>query len=116
MTASEEQRMREVAQRLGEAEATIQALLSGQIDAVVDPAHMTPVLLAKAQEALRTSEERYRLIVETANEGVWLIDAENKTVFMNRRMDQLSSHDDKRSYAQQNFIVSRRASGHWRRI
>ena len=48
-----------------------------------------PVLLAKAQEALRASEERYRSIVETTNEGMWLTDADNKTTFMNRRMAQL---------------------------
>ncbi len=49
MTTNEERRSREVAQRLFEAEATIEALLSGQIDAVVDSRNMTPVLLAKAQ-------------------------------------------------------------------
>jgi len=89
MTTNEERRSREVAQRLFEAEATIEALLSGQIDAVVDSRNMTPVLLAKAQEALQASEERYRSIVETANEGVWLIDADNKTTFMNLRMAQM---------------------------
>jgi two-component system, sensor histidine kinase and response regulator len=89
MTLNEQHRMQEVARRLAEAEATIQALLAGQIDAVVDSRNMTPVLLAKAQEALQASEERYRRIVETANEGVWLTDAENKTTFMNRRMAQM---------------------------
>jgi PAS domain-containing protein len=98
MTAHEEWRMREVAQRLAEAEATIEALLSGQIDAVVDSSHMTPVLLAKAQEALRASEERYRSIVETANDGIWLVDAENKTTFMNLHMAQmLGCEEDTRS-------------------
>jgi two-component system cell cycle sensor histidine kinase/response regulator CckA len=80
---------RDLAQRLAEAEATIAALLSGQIDAVVDVKSRTPVLLAKAQEALRVSEERYRRIVETTNEGVWLFDVANKTTFMNRRMAQM---------------------------
>ncbi|MEO8259266.1 MAG: PAS domain S-box protein [Acidobacteriota bacterium] len=46
-------------------------------------------MLAKAQEALRQSEERYRHIVETTSEGVWLIDADHKTTFMNRRMAQM---------------------------
>jgi two-component system cell cycle sensor histidine kinase/response regulator CckA len=50
-------------QRLAEAEATIAALLSGEIDAVVDPRSQTPVLLAKAQEALRDSEMA-RLAIE----------------------------------------------------
>jgi PAS domain S-box-containing protein len=76
-------------QQLAEAEATIEALLSGQIDAVIDATSRTPVLLATAQEALRQSEERYRLIVETANEGIWQMDAEQRTTFMNRRMAEL---------------------------
>ena len=38
------------------------------------------MLLAKAQEALRQSEARYRYILETTNEGVWLLDAENKAI------------------------------------
>ena len=78
-----------LAQRLAEAEATIAALLEGQIDAVVDVKSRTPVLLSKAQEALRQSEERYRRIVETTREGVWQIDAAHKTAFMNRRMAEM---------------------------
>ncbi len=42
--------------------------------------------LVKAEESLRGSEERYRQIVETAEEGVWVIDAESRTVFVNRKM------------------------------
>jgi PAS domain S-box-containing protein len=89
MISSTEQHATDLIRRLAEAEATIQALLSGQIDAVASSESETPVLLAKAQEALRASEERYRNIVETTNEGMWLIDANNKTTFMNRRMAQL---------------------------
>jgi PAS domain S-box-containing protein len=73
-------------QRLAEAEATIEALISGQVDAVVDTRTKAPVLLTKAQDALRASEERYRQIVETANEGIWTIDADSITTFMNGRM------------------------------
>ena len=53
-----------LAQRLAEAEATIEALLSGQIDAVVDSKSKTPVLLAKAQEALQQSQKRLRDIID----------------------------------------------------
>jgi PAS domain S-box-containing protein len=87
--SSDKVQTRDLAQRLSEAEATLEALLAGQIDAVVDSKSMTPVLLSKAQEALRESEERYRRIVETTNEGVWMIGAQNKTTFMNRRMAQM---------------------------
>lgn len=37
-------------------------------------------------EALQQSEERYRLIVETANEGIWTIDANACTDFVNPKM------------------------------
>jgi two-component system cell cycle sensor histidine kinase/response regulator CckA len=78
--------VRELTRRLAEAEATIRALVSGQVDAVVDAHSKTPVLLSKAQEALRLSEERYRNIVETASEGIWLIDASAKTSFVNGQL------------------------------
>ena len=84
----------DLAQRLAEAEATITALLDGQIDAVVDARSMTPVLLSKAQEALRHSEERYRRIVETTREGVWMLDATRTTTFTNRRMREMLGCDE----------------------
>jgi PAS domain S-box-containing protein len=40
----------------------------------------------RAEDALRKSEERYRQIVETAHEGVWLIDGAGITTYANRRM------------------------------
>lgn len=43
----------------------------------------------KSEEALRASEERYRRIVETANEGIWMIDAAGKTVFVNQKMAEM---------------------------
>jgi PAS domain S-box-containing protein len=46
-----------------------------------------------AQEALRQAEERYRTMVETANEGVWLLDAEARTVYANRRMAEMLGCD-----------------------
>jgi two-component system cell cycle sensor histidine kinase/response regulator CckA len=39
-----------------------------------------------AENALRTSEERYRRIVETTSDGVWTYDGDGITTFMNRRM------------------------------
>ncbi|MBD1886022.1 PAS domain S-box protein [Microcoleus vaginatus] len=39
-----------------------------------------------AEEALRESEEKYRCIVETADEGIWIVDTEGKTTFVNQKM------------------------------
>ncbi|MDF9407806.1 PAS domain S-box protein [Pelotomaculum isophthalicicum JI] len=42
-----------------------------------------------AEEALQESEKRYRQIVETAYEGIWVIDAAGKTTFANKRMAEM---------------------------
>jgi two-component system cell cycle sensor histidine kinase/response regulator CckA len=89
MSATQAPQTRHLAQQLAEAQATIEALLSGQIDAVIDPKSKTPVLLAKAQDALRESEERYRRIVETANEGIWTIDTHSNVTFANGRLAEI---------------------------
>lgn len=43
----------------------------------------------KAQRALMESEKKYRQIVETAQEGIWLIDENHKTTFVNDKMCQI---------------------------
>jgi PAS domain S-box-containing protein len=41
------------------------------------------------REALARSEERYRMVFETAAEGIWMLDAEDRTVFVNPRMGEI---------------------------
>jgi PAS domain S-box-containing protein len=36
-----------------------------------------------AEEALRKSEEKYRQVVDAANEGIWIFDAQERTTFVN---------------------------------
>lgn len=43
----------------------------------------------RAAEALRSSEERYRLIVDTASEGIWVVDSDNITTFVNAPMAEM---------------------------
>ncbi|MGE0130785.1 MAG: PAS domain-containing protein [Blastocatellales bacterium] len=45
------------------------------------------------EEALMTSEERYRNLIETANEGIWLVDSEASTLYVNERMANLLGYD-----------------------
>lgn len=40
----------------------------------------------KVELELEESREKYRQIVETAQEGIWMIDENNKTVFVNQKM------------------------------
>jgi PAS domain S-box-containing protein len=47
----------------------------------------------RAEDDRRASEERYRQIVETATEGVWIIDADDRTVLANRRMAELLGYE-----------------------
>jgi two-component system cell cycle sensor histidine kinase/response regulator CckA len=43
----------------------------------------------RAEGELRASEARYRRIIETTSEGIWVVDATNKTTFVNRRMAEM---------------------------
>lgn len=43
----------------------------------------------QAEAALRQSEERYRQIVENAEEGIWTIDTQARTTYANRRMAEM---------------------------
>jgi PAS domain S-box-containing protein len=41
------------------------------------------------EKALHESEEKYRTIVETAGEGIWMSDIEGRTTFVNKRMAEM---------------------------
>jgi len=43
----------------------------------------------QAEDALRESEEKYRRIIDTANEGIWVLDAEYRTTFVNARLAEM---------------------------
>ncbi len=42
-----------------------------------------------ARKKIEESEQRYRQIVETAQEGIWLVDEHNKTTFVNNKLCEL---------------------------
>ncbi len=42
--------------------------------------------IKRSKDALKESEERHRRIVETANEGIWAMDADFRATFVNQRM------------------------------
>ncbi|MFN7140459.1 MAG: PAS domain S-box protein, partial [Limisphaerales bacterium] len=47
----------------------------------------------QAQDALARSEENYRLMVDTAREGIWLVDANYTTTYVNSRMAELLGYE-----------------------
>jgi two-component system cell cycle sensor histidine kinase/response regulator CckA len=83
--ADDAPRVAELTRRLSEAEATIEALLSGQIDAVVDPASRSPVLLAKAQQALRDERDRAQRYLDTADVILLALDVSGRVSQINRK-------------------------------
>ena len=63
---------------LAEAEQTIDALRSGQVDAVAMEAGVTPILLQVAQDRLRHSEELFRSVFEGALDALLLVDSTSR--------------------------------------
>jgi len=47
----------------------------------------------RAQDALRDSEARYRGILETANEGVWILDSNLHNSYLNRQMAEMLGYE-----------------------
>jgi PAS domain S-box-containing protein len=73
-----EAHVQDLRRRLAEAEGAVQALITGQVDAVLDTAGGDALLLQRAQAALRESESRYRWLAaelaeaqQIAHVGSW---------------------------------------------
>jgi PAS domain S-box-containing protein len=49
----------------------------------------------RAERAMRTSEEKFRRIFETANEGIWMLDADARVTLVNRRMADMLGYQPK---------------------
>jgi PAS domain S-box-containing protein len=63
-----------------------------------DPERMLGVSLditdrKQAEDAVKETEKRYRRIVETANEGVWLLDSNLHTSYVNRQMAEMLGYE-----------------------
>ena len=80
-------------QRLSDAEQELQALLSGEVDAVVSPASATPILLGKAQRALAESEARYRDLISRCPALVCELLPDGAIAFANDAFRSLLGHE-----------------------
>lgn len=47
----------------------------------------------KIEDNLKLSEEKYRTMVETSNEGIWSLDKDFKTTFVNHKLAQMLGYD-----------------------
>lgn len=56
-----------------------------------------------AEENLRKSEARYRQIVETAQEGIWILDENNRTTYVNNKMCEILEYPREEMMGKQNF-------------
>jgi PAS domain S-box-containing protein len=54
--------------------------------------------LEKAYRSLKESEEKYRNIVETANEGIAVLDSEGKMTYINRKFAEMLGYSEKEIY------------------
>jgi PAS domain S-box-containing protein len=66
------------------------ALLTWQGLTARERAHSTATRMTRE---LRSSAQRYQRIVETANEGIWTVDAAGSTTFVNPKMQQMLGLD-----------------------
>jgi PAS domain S-box-containing protein len=71
----------------------------------------------KAEIQLYKSEERYRQIVETAQEGIWMIDENNYTILVNKKMAALLEYSPEEMMGKQNYYFmddewKKKASAH----
>lgn len=87
------ERIESLVRRLGEAEAALDAIISGQVDAVTDPLTAGPVLLRDAQEALRRSEQRYRDLVARSPAIVCELAPDGTTLFVNDAVTPLLGYE-----------------------
>jgi PAS domain S-box-containing protein len=47
----------------------------------------------RTEQALRDSESQYRTIVDTAHEGIWAVDRESRTTYVNRRAAEMLGYE-----------------------
>ena len=48
----------------------------------------------ESKKSIEKSEKKYRQIVETAQEGIWLIDENNRTTFVNKKMCEILEYNE----------------------
>lgn len=63
-----------------------------ELDAVVDRLNAMQSNIRTSYDKLRTSEEKYRQLVELSQEGIWIIDKDAVTTFVNAALAQMMGY------------------------
>ncbi|MFI5382058.1 MAG: nitrogen regulation protein NR(II) [Tepidisphaerales bacterium] len=75
------------------------------------------VALRWSQDELRKSELRFRRLVETASEGIWLIDSAGRTTFMNPEMSRMLGRSEAEiARFEADTLVAREHASVWREL
>ncbi len=64
------------------------------------------------ERKLKESEEKFRRIVETAQEGIWVLDMEDRTTYVNKRMAEMLGYPEKEMIGKKpfDFLIEREQS------
>ncbi|BDE06189.1 hypothetical protein WPS_14650 [Vulcanimicrobium alpinum] len=86
----------------GAATGTGRRFTESDLDDVQEVARRAAIALtnAKLYADLTSSEARYRGIIDTAQEGVWIIDAQARTTYVNRRLCEMLGYDADEMFGQ----------------
>lgn len=82
----------ELALRLAQAENEFRTLTSGQLDGIIDREGKT-YLLHPAQEHLRQNESRLQAVIESAADGIMVIDRGGKIISQSRALLRMLGHE-----------------------
>ncbi|WNV04255.1 ATP-binding protein [Candidatus Methylospira mobilis] len=87
------------------------AVMAKEFNAMLDA-------LAKQDEKLRNSEARYRCIVDTATEGIWVVGPDLKTVFVNARITEILGYggDEIMGRPMMDFLFDEDKADHLRKM
>jgi PAS domain S-box-containing protein len=89
----------------GAAAGTGRSFSQADIDDAEEVARRAAVALANARlyRDLALSEARYRGILDTAQEGVWIVDREQRTRYVNARLSEIVGYDPDEMYGRSLF-------------
>ena len=94
--------LRGLVQRLADSEAALQTALHDQVDAIIDPGTATPILLRRAQQALRESEERFRVLVDGVKDhAIFMLDPLGNLIGWNAGAERITGYSTAEIVGQQ---------------